>query len=287
MSRHAGKGFTLIELLVVISIIALLLSIMTPSLQEARERGKRAVCLSNLRAMGQSIHVYALDNDDRLVPGDSRTSWDAWGRVSEGANCPLPISSSGYRQVNLGHLMATEEIIPLPSGSDHVLFCPSGRSPSGGSVRNEFEAQWGRDGGHAVTSYMFNNELDGFDGFVQDGVNAVLSHTDVVQYLLVDGSSHAFRNRPMVYDESIGPERLQDVSLRHRVCFPTLLLHEWLAEGRVNMQEARAFLADPTGWATANQRRDGAISLSNIRNTALVSDVVGVWGGATANPPST
>jgi prepilin-type N-terminal cleavage/methylation domain-containing protein len=286
MSSRTKTGFTLLELLVVISIIAMLLSIMMPSLKDARERGKRAVCLANLRAVGQAIHVYANDNDDQLVPGDSHVAWEAWGQVTEGPGCSPAGGASAFRQVNLGHLMATEEIIPLPSGREHVFFCPSGRAPNGRSTRDEFETQWGWDGGRAVTSYMFNNELDGFDAFVQNGDTAVLAHGDVVQYVMVDGSSHAYKNQPLIYDDAVGPERLQDVSLRYGVCFPTLLLHEWLAEDGVNMQEASTFLGDPTGWATASQTPARAVCLANISNTALVSDIVGVWGGAMPNPPS-
>jgi len=58
------KGFTLIELLVVVAIIALLISILLPSLARAREITKRAVCASNLRGIGQSMKVYANDNFD-------------------------------------------------------------------------------------------------------------------------------------------------------------------------------------------------------------------------------
>ena len=61
MSRR--KGFTLIELLVVVAIIALLISILLPSLAH-REITKRAVCASNLRGMGQAVKVYANDNSD-------------------------------------------------------------------------------------------------------------------------------------------------------------------------------------------------------------------------------
>ncbi|MGE0482402.1 MAG: type II secretion system protein [Phycisphaerae bacterium] len=58
------KGFTLIELLVVVAIIALLISILLPSLSRARELAKRAVCASNLRGIGQSEHIYANDNSE-------------------------------------------------------------------------------------------------------------------------------------------------------------------------------------------------------------------------------
>jgi len=58
------KAFTLIELLVVVAIIALLISILLPSLSRAREITKRAVCASQLRGIGQATKVYANDNAD-------------------------------------------------------------------------------------------------------------------------------------------------------------------------------------------------------------------------------
>ncbi|HUN80425.1 MAG TPA: prepilin-type N-terminal cleavage/methylation domain-containing protein [Phycisphaerae bacterium] len=60
--EKSRRGFTLIELLIVIAIIALLISILLPALQAAREEGKRTVCQSNMRSIGTGVSSY-LGND--------------------------------------------------------------------------------------------------------------------------------------------------------------------------------------------------------------------------------
>jgi len=65
------EGFTLIELLVVIAIIAVLMAILMPALNRAREQGKRAACLNNLHQLTLAWIMYADDNDDNLVNGDT------------------------------------------------------------------------------------------------------------------------------------------------------------------------------------------------------------------------
>ncbi|MCP4247755.1 MAG: prepilin-type N-terminal cleavage/methylation domain-containing protein, partial [bacterium] len=56
-------AFTLVELLVVVSIIALLISILLPSLRCAREQTKSAVCISNLKGIATASNVYASDDE--------------------------------------------------------------------------------------------------------------------------------------------------------------------------------------------------------------------------------
>jgi prepilin-type N-terminal cleavage/methylation domain-containing protein/prepilin-type processing-associated H-X9-DG protein len=64
------NGFTLIELLVVIAVIALLIAILIPVANRAREMGQRAVCMSNLRQLTMAWTAYADQNGGHLVFGD-------------------------------------------------------------------------------------------------------------------------------------------------------------------------------------------------------------------------
>ncbi len=99
--RKPRHGFTLIELLVVISIIALLLAILLPTLNAARETAKRTVCLSSVRQFGLALTVMAMEN--RNV---------------------LPDHSGLEPETSLNHVsVQTAEAIPLDSRA--VTNCPN------------------------------------------------------------------------------------------------------------------------------------------------------------------
>src|SRR3990172_4842147 len=66
--RNENSGFTLIELLVVVAIIALLISILLPSLKRARDQAKCTVCLANLHDLGMALQTYAHENHPYFPP---------------------------------------------------------------------------------------------------------------------------------------------------------------------------------------------------------------------------
>jgi prepilin-type N-terminal cleavage/methylation domain-containing protein len=86
-------GFTLIELLVVIAVIAVLVAILLPTLNRAREAGRRAACLGNLRQMQTAWQVYSDDYAGYIVNGQP---WDHPLSPHRNVGVPWMSGSSGY-----------------------------------------------------------------------------------------------------------------------------------------------------------------------------------------------
>jgi prepilin-type N-terminal cleavage/methylation domain-containing protein/prepilin-type processing-associated H-X9-DG protein len=73
--KRVQTGFTLIELLVVIAIIAILAALLLPVLSTAKEKGRRANCMSNQHQIALAYRMYANDNGEKLPTGPSAGEW--------------------------------------------------------------------------------------------------------------------------------------------------------------------------------------------------------------------
>jgi len=107
--NYSVRGFTLIELLVVVSIIAVLVSILLPSLGLARKQAKAAVCMANLHSWAQIWSIYSDENE---------------GQFSSGTSISNPGGSAGWAR---GEWIVA--LRPQWNTQSEILFCPMATNP--------------------------------------------------------------------------------------------------------------------------------------------------------------
>jgi type II secretory pathway pseudopilin PulG len=127
----------LVELLVVIGIIAVLVSLLLPSLNRARESAKRTACLSNLRSLGQLINMYANLNKGQIPVGVSASNTNYAGESANYFIARKESGSNNIRYVALGLLYpaglighSTSQATWAPNADNdvsegQVFYCPS------------------------------------------------------------------------------------------------------------------------------------------------------------------
>jgi prepilin-type N-terminal cleavage/methylation domain-containing protein/prepilin-type processing-associated H-X9-DG protein len=115
MGRANRPGFTLIELLVVISIIALLISILLPALQAARDAARLVQCKSNQRQIALGMNIWANDNEQKIPRAAAPGVW--WWTIWEEMGMPPmdPAPGGGMPQ----------EAMDMEPFTGTVLSCPS------------------------------------------------------------------------------------------------------------------------------------------------------------------
>lgn len=144
MARKARQAFTLIELLVVVAIIALLISILLPSLTAARNQAKQVTCLANMRSCSQAAVIFATDRRGRfqlvsdevgVAKADGSRQQYAYGEGGELLSWPVALARAagidyknnwdwGVRAVTFEQAKGLQAEMKRDNG---MVVCPSDR----------------------------------------------------------------------------------------------------------------------------------------------------------------
>ena len=192
------KAFTLIELLVVISIIALLVSVLMPALNKAREQAKASVCLGNQKALISAWIMYQADNEDKLVGGfvssyEPATNASYWGGAYDYAagsawiHAPL---KSDLSNATINDLMSEEGLDYRQRGIEYgklwkytktyeVYNCPGDKSYKKEPPYNTFVS-------YAISATMNGEEIDNWNPYTNPYINSAQIKSSAEKMVFVE-----------------------------------------------------------------------------------------------------
>jgi prepilin-type N-terminal cleavage/methylation domain-containing protein/prepilin-type processing-associated H-X9-DG protein len=155
--RRGRRAFTLVELLVVVSIIALLISILLPSLKKAREQSKDVMCKADLRSMGQAFVMYGEKYQGVWPP--------AMDTLGEQNRWPVPFHLGDIIHAKLAYYDAQGKL--LKGGEKSIFLCPSEQAER--AIPNWLTAGHTVDRVEVGGSYSLNEEIHRNGGTIDRG----------------------------------------------------------------------------------------------------------------------
>ena len=223
MTNSPKSGFTLVELLVVIAIIGVLVALLLPAVQSAREASRRTKCLNNLKQLGIAMHNYH-DSLKSFPPGNGSgpfgpnpgTDWESWYILSVSYQV-----LAYYEQGNVYELFEARKKLPRAETWDNagapakmrlsVYICPSSRLLGNG---------------YPGTNYLWSTgsmiETGGCNTVVR-GANGVIAH-DVGRRMaeITDGTSNTILASEYIpgFDNANGFKAVTAITVANKA-FPT------------------------------------------------------------------
>ena len=204
MKANHSRGFTLIELLVVIAVIAILVALLLPAVQRAREAARRTQCLNNLKQLALATHNYF--DTHQLLPAGALNGQGGSGADANWGWAPylLPFLDQGplYELLEVGNAHLEEAI------RDHqdelqtpisAFRCPSDDGPDTNGVLT-LPRRGGGSRETAISNYVGTNDhydlqrerFTGSGNLNSSGIFTMKSTPWITFDEVLDGTSHTF-----------------------------------------------------------------------------------------------